>query len=86
MSESPEAVVRTILESVMQVSLTEWPAGRSLNEAGLYDSLAQLVTITRLEKKFGLAEGELDVDDVETVDRILAQLDQLARRVPERIL
>lgn len=77
MSDSPEVVVRTILESVMQVSLAEWPSGDSLDDAGLYDSLAQLVTITRLEKEFGLAEGELDVDDVETVDRILARLAQL---------
>lgn len=80
MSDSPEAVVYAILESVMQVSLTEWPADSSLEEAGLYDSLAQLVTITRLEKQFGLAEGELDVDDVATVERIMARL---TRRVPD---
>lgn len=66
--------VRTILESVLNVSLAEWPADSSLEDAGLYDSLAQLETISRLEKRFGLTPGNLDVKDIGTIDRILARL------------
>ena len=74
MSDPREADVRMILEAVLNVSLDGWPTDSALEDAGLYDSLAQLETIARLEDRFGLAEGSLDVQDVGTIDRITAQL------------
>ncbi len=74
MSDTSESDVRMILEAVLNVSLDGWPTDSALEDAGLYDSLAQLETIARLEDRFGFTEGTLNVEDVGTIDQIMARL------------
>jgi acyl carrier protein len=77
MSDRRESKVRTILEAVLKIPLKNWPAERPLEEAGFYDSLAQLEVITRLEKAFGLANGVIAAADVRSVALVLARLNRL---------
>ena len=77
MIDNRESEVRTILESVLRMPLETWPAERPLEDAGYYDSLAHLEVISGLEKAFGLANGDIGVDDVDSIGLIIAKLTAL---------
>lgn len=79
MSDSREQIVRQVAEAALKVSLDGVPADKPLEEAAFYDSLAKLELIVGIEKAFGLVNGDIGLDHVDSIDLILARLTELAR-------
>ncbi|RLU81761.1 hypothetical protein CTZ27_31620 [Streptomyces griseocarneus] len=70
-----ERVVRDTVGAVLSTSAAaDWPRGRPLDELpdAIYDSLAQLEVLTRVERTFHLAPQPVDPDLLRTIDTIVA--------------
>ncbi|ARZ72173.1 hypothetical protein M1P56_14905 [Streptomyces sp. HU2014] len=71
-----ERVVRDTVGAVLNTSAAEWPRDRPLDELpdAIYDSLAQLEVLTRVERAFRLAPRPVDPDHLMSIDTIMAMV------------
>jgi hypothetical protein len=70
----PEQVVRDTVGAVLGTSLRDWPADRPLAELpdAIYDSLAQLEVLTRVERALHRTPGAVEPHQLGTLEAILA--------------
>ncbi|MGI5341255.1 acyl carrier protein [Streptomyces sp. CA-181903] len=69
-----EPVVRAAVGAVLGASAAEWPPDRPLDELpdAIYDSLAQLEVLTRVERTLGLPPRPVEPDRLRTIRAIVA--------------
>ncbi|WP_164543491.1 acyl carrier protein [Streptomyces mobaraensis] len=69
-----EPVVRAVVGAVLGASAAEWPRDRPLDELpdAIYDSLAQLEVLTRVERALGLPPRPVEPDRLRTIHAIVA--------------
>ncbi|MER5782607.1 acyl carrier protein [Streptomyces mobaraensis] len=69
-----EPVVRAVVGAVLGTSAAEWPRDRPLDELpdAIYDSLAQLEVLTRVERALGLPPRPVEPDRLRTIRAIVA--------------
>ncbi|MFI0739169.1 acyl carrier protein [Streptomyces sp. NPDC021100] len=69
-----ESVVRATVGAVLGTSAAEWPRDRPLDELpdAIYDSLAQLEVLTRVERVLGLPPRPVEPDRLRTIRAIVA--------------
>ncbi|MFG2919312.1 hypothetical protein ACGF0D_41345 [Kitasatospora sp. NPDC048298] len=77
----PALLVRETVGAVLGTSLHEWPADRPLAELpdAIYDSLAQLEVLTRLERALRLRPRPVEPHRLATVEAILGYLAEAPR-------
>jgi hypothetical protein len=75
------AVVHDTLRAVLGRSVADWPAARPLAELpdAVYDSLAQLEVLTRLERTLRIAPGPVDPRRLGSIDSLV----RYAAAIPE---
>ncbi|MFG2883405.1 hypothetical protein ACGFYV_14075 [Streptomyces sp. NPDC048297] len=80
-----ESRVRAAVAYAMRVSLDDWPAGEPLHNVpdGIYDSLAQLEAIVRLERDLDSGPLTLDQQAGELIT-ITALTEWVVRKLGER--
>ncbi|WP_171163399.1 acyl carrier protein [Streptomyces sp. I05A-00742] len=69
-----EPVIRDTVGAVLSTSAADWPRDRPLDELpdAIYDSLAQLEVLTRVERAFRLAPRPVEPDRLRTIGTIVA--------------
>lgn len=78
-TDMPEAelVVRDTVGAVLNTSAAEWPRERPLDELpdAIYDSLAQLEVLTRVERAFHLPPRPVEPAHLMSIDTIMAMVE-----------